>query len=505
MKDEVIKVISVDEPPARPLKIKSDLAAEYPVYLYCTEDRGRIVYTTSIVDMLDSSYVAKPLRISSEGVSYILQKGVVPPPQTIFSNLYVLSVGDEALVSVENGLLTLSFSHDFPFRSDRRSAENCFRPDEDEVFKLLAEATDERLIAGKRSFLFHSAGKDSNMLALSLAKAGWQDRVELVSQKSKGKSDESEISAGIAKKLGFKHIILSEPDATCSETRKCLDDYFINSTIPVFDKVTLALPLYPLQLPGIVGCNLIDGGGNDSYMMTPLSRLQHWCFRTSAARSALRPLAQKFFSSISHMNPLTASKFDWCGFFGYMQSGAKYIYPDAVDVRSYGVEQEKLRSKWNYLDFKTDLLTSILASEMHIRKIRTICDVWGSNVVLPYTNQTVANYFSDANLSCLLDVESGRNKVLFRDSLKKHLNLDSDSLGKLGYSFDFPLFLSTHKRHVEDEIFSCRLWDHQNILKEVSFLWHYSQVKSLVGFRANVLLQRLFLLSAWANKNRYVN
>ena len=74
-------------------------------------------------------------------------------------------------------------------------------PNENFILELLANATIERIDKNKPSFLFHSAGKDSNTIALSLAEAGWQNKVTLITHKSKGNADESEISSKIAKNL----------------------------------------------------------------------------------------------------------------------------------------------------------------------------------------------------------------------------------------------------------------------------------------------------------------
>src|SRR5690606_31202479 len=100
------------------------------------------------------------------------------------------------------------------------------------ILEMLAEATISRIDQSKPSFLFHSAGKDSNSIALALAEAGWQDRVTLVTHKSKGSVDESEISARIAKNLGFKHCVLHEVDNFKQEHDQAIESYFANAPFP---------------------------------------------------------------------------------------------------------------------------------------------------------------------------------------------------------------------------------------------------------------------------------
>lgn len=91
----------------------------------------------------------------------------------------------------------------------------------------------------------------------------------MITHKSKGQADESEISAKIAKQLGFKHQILHEVDQLQAEHKQAINDYFVNAPFPCTHNVILAYPLYAHQLPELKGANIIDGGGDDSHMMTP--------------------------------------------------------------------------------------------------------------------------------------------------------------------------------------------------------------------------------------------
>ena len=63
------------------LELKADLAAEFPLYLYLDESKEHLYYSNNIKDLLDSPDIKKPLSVSSEGLSFLLQSGVIPPPQ----------------------------------------------------------------------------------------------------------------------------------------------------------------------------------------------------------------------------------------------------------------------------------------------------------------------------------------------------------------------------------------------------------------------------------------
>lgn len=52
-------------------------------------------------------------------------------------------------------------------------------------------------------------------------------------------------------------------------------------------------------------------------------------------------------------------------------------------------------------------------------------------------NAKVANYFSKIPEIYLFDRSKLKNKLVLRKILKERIGLDSDALGKIGYSFDY--------------------------------------------------------------------
>jgi asparagine synthase (glutamine-hydrolysing) len=46
--------------------------------------------------LLDSPNAKKPLKVSDEDMSLLLQIGVVPPPKTNYKNFYIVGLGDKA-------------------------------------------------------------------------------------------------------------------------------------------------------------------------------------------------------------------------------------------------------------------------------------------------------------------------------------------------------------------------------------------------------------------------
>jgi asparagine synthase (glutamine-hydrolysing) len=485
------------------LVLESDLAGEFPLYLYWPQDQTTLFYSTSITELLNDARVPKPLKVSNEGISFLLQSGVVPPPKTAYQDIYILGIGDKAQVSTQNGKVQVAFSHQFPFMNANRLPADEMQPDEDLILKMLAEATISRIDASKPSFLFHSAGKDSNSIALALAEAGWQDKVTLITHKSKGHADESEISAKIAKQLGFKHQVLHEVDQLQAEHHQAIEDYFINAPFPCTDNVTLAYPLYAHQLHELKGANIIDGGGNDSYMMTPptareqkilpLSKLTHHA-------SFMRHFAK----SESLLSPLIRTLAEWCGMSGLSFADTKKILPDAVNVYPHWKRESQLRNDWDLFDFKTCILTPVTASELHIRKARNFADSIQSNLVLPFANQQVAQYFSKMPEAHLFDRKSLKNKLILRKILKDRIGLDSDALGKMGFSYDSRSIVLQNWVNITQEITACTLWHQPGLVKVITRMRNRMNGSGWGAAAAGRLLYRIYLLSSWFNTSQYL-
>lgn len=487
----------------RDIILQSDLAGEFPLYVYHRNDQ--ILYSKSISELLNHPEIKGKISINPDGISFLLQAGVIPPPMSIFENIFIIAMGQKCSVSLIHGELKLNFEYVYPFTNEKRISLKDYKINENELLELIAEATVSKIDNNKETFMFHSAGKDSNTIATALASVGYQDKVTLITHKSKGEADESEISESIAKKLGFKHIILKE--RICADgIIKDIDDYFENVTLPVVDSVTLAYPLYSNTLPQLKESNIIDGGGNDAYMQTPLSPLDKKFYYISHLLSPLRVFAEKFFGSESKMLPLTKTHLDWwCGFGGLSFKETQKIFPLAVNTKKYFKLESVRRYSPDKVQLKTDFLTSIMASEQHIRKFRTAADSWSSNPILPFANENIANYISSMPIELMYDKNTGRNKIILVELLKNKIDLDSDKLGKKGYVFDFWYVLNQMQLKVKDEIINCSLWDHGEILNMVERLFETANSGSSNASRAQSWIHRLYLISGWFNKNKYLN
>jgi asparagine synthase (glutamine-hydrolysing) len=488
------------------LTLKSDLAGELPIYLYWPQDKSLLLYSNSITVLLDDDRVPKPLTVSDVGISFLLQSSVVPPPKTAYQDIYIVGIGDTAEVKTVNNKVEIDFKHKFPFMNANRLKDDELQPDEDLILNMLVESVIGRIDKTKPTFLFHSAGKDSNTIALALAEAGLQDKVTLITHKSKGAADESEISAKIAKQLGFKHRVLYEVDTLEAEHKEAINDYFINAPFPCTDNVTLAYPLYVTQVPELKGANIIFGDGNDSHMISPPTKREELILPYARWISKFSNI-RKIVNSESKLNTLLKTPAEWFGMGGLSYKDSKNIFLDSSSVYGYWAAESRLRADWDDFDFKSDIYSTRSITEKMIRKLHNFVDVNHSQIILPFADAKVAEYFGKMPENYLFDRKLLKNKIVLRDMLKTRMSLDSDKLGKMEWSYDSSSIVQQNWDDILQELQNCKLWDKTGLSKVVNRLkasMEGNNRSAIASGRSGRLIYRVYLLSAWYNRNKYL-
>jgi len=482
------------------ITLKSDLAGEFPLYIYISEAKELLLYSTSIKELLNDKSVIKPLEVTSEGISFLLQSGVVPLPKTVYKNIFIISIGHSAVIKTINNKIDIEFSYDFPFFNENRGEES--EVDEEYILEILAEATISKVQEDKPSYLFHSAGKDSNSIALALAEAGYQDRITSVSHQGKGEKDESEIAKQLAIKLGFKHEKIYEPKVLEQKDKDNINYYFENIPFPCMDTASLAYPLYTTQLE-FNNSNIIDGMGNDVHIGHIPDRVEYNKQQYFSRLHHLRPLAGKL-SSGSRLEIATSTRVEWVGLMGLTYGDTRELLTDATDVYNYWKEIDKQNSDRDYLDVRASIRGVSVDQEIFTRKVRNFSDITDSNLILPWASQKVAEYFSKLPEKHLFDREGLKNKLFLRKMLKDRLGLDSDKLGKMAYGFSFYNILLMMQKEVNYEMYTCKLWNEKGIENVLNNLYQKIENNHRSKERAKTLIQRIYLLSAWYNNNYYL-
>ncbi len=475
--------------------ITSDIAGHNPIYIF--NDKRTIYYSINLVELLDE--ISGKLNISNLGLSFLLKNGVIPTPRTIYKNLYVVSIGNEISIEAINNSFSISFSNNFPFIR-RKDLNNV--PNEIDIINLLADATISRVKNNKNNFLFHSAGKDSNMIALALSDNGFNDLC-CVSHQSVGKKDESNISKKIAAKLGFKHSILTEPGTLHREHILAFENYFRNIPLPSVDEVTLAYPIYNTQID-FKESNIIDGMGNDVYI-GHIPSLREYRFAKYLSNLSFLKNPANNFRSENYLNIISLNRVEWIGLVGFMNKDCSLFFNDFKAVDEYWNNLDRDNSNLDYIDLRSKVRGGIIDQEIFMRKVRNFADINFSNVIFPWADSNLANYFYSLNEKYLFDRKNLRNKVILREILKKRIGLNSDEIGKLGFSFNYWKILDLMFDNVRSNILDCSLWNKSNMESVLNRLYNRASISNRFSNRAKALIQRLYLISMWHNNNKYIN
>ena len=151
--------------------------------------------------------------------------------------------------------------------------------------------------------------------------------------------------------------------------------------------------------------------------------------------------------------------------FGLSYGDTKKILPSAEDVYPFWREEDRKRSDWDYLDLRSDILGCITEPGIFQLKVRLSASIYGNNLILPFTNEKVAEYLWKLPTHHLYDRKTFRNKLILRKMLKERIGLDSDKLGKMAYVFDFYSIRMLMRKEVDHEILSCGLWNSMGVSK----------------------------------------
>lgn len=240
-------------------------AAETPIFVRMDPQHRFAEYSESVLDLVPQGS-AEP--IDSDNVTLLLQSGLVPPPKTVYRNVYMLGPGWTAALASSASGVDIRFHEKPVFQPD--DPERVNDPDDDRFLEILAEAALAKVDNARPAFLFHSAGKDSNAIALAIAAAGRQRDVALVTHACRWATTDSDVSKAIANRLGLRHVTLRDPESVDEPQLEQLYDYVSRCPLPCSDLVSSARAFYTEQLPELAnrerGATVINGEGNDAYM-----------------------------------------------------------------------------------------------------------------------------------------------------------------------------------------------------------------------------------------------
>ena len=473
-----------------------------PVYLFIDPQKQYLLHSENVQELLRSPLVGPKHSISHLGLSFALQSGVVPPPYTIYENIFILGIGDSVSIKSNGNELVLVFQHANQFDARRLEAVNNEKASIDSLLSDLYTETVNSLVSDRNNFLFHTAGKDSNLIALALADAGVQKDFTLVSHRSAGDSDESKISEKISKRLGFKHRIIQAEEQYDKIQLEIIEGYFESAVFPLLDNVTLAFPSYCKNYGWLNNSNIVIGDGNDTYMMCPPDTIDYW----GILLNKYLPLnfLRNFNKSESAISQIARSPMEWARMSGFNNWDYKMLTGLNGEAFDYWKKESAKRHSLTPIEIKSESYSCYIIYEVFIRKFRHLCDFNNSNLIMPFFSERVAENILSFNSSEIVDAKNSRNKPLFRKVLLERLDLDSDGLGKKGYSFDSSNIIDNNWLWVETTIKNCPLWRSEGIgtlMQRLTSNFGSGRWKSGSSYR---LVYRLLLISLWFSHSRYL-
>lgn len=490
--------ITVDEVSER-LVIGGAKTFDKVLYLYLSPDKKSLILSFSAKELLNhvlsSGY---PLTLSTKAISFFLQSGVIPTPFTIYEEVYVLSIGDFASITVRNGKLEIEFYHEFPYPNSKRISGK--KADLNIILSLLGKSILRKIDPSREIFLFQSVGKDSNTILLALIEAGLKNKVTALTLTLPGsRKDESVLASEIAKKVGVRHKKLFLPKSINSRDWDLFIRYFENIPFPCADGASLAYPLYQLTFD-LSDSNILDGSGVDYYFGHVPRPIEYKRQKVYPKFKFLRPIGEALPSG-NPLHKLARARCEMVGFIGITFSDLKRFFPMATPVYPYWFSEDEKRREWDYFDLKADVWATHAELGNVIRKVSNFADVFEANLVLPFADEDLADYVGSLDEAEVFDRISFKNKLPLRKLLNERLGLDSDKIGKYSYGFPTLEVLETLlKEKVKEEILNCKLWDKKEMEKFFKILEPRAQKNKLW----QRILERLFLLSAFLNHSKFL-
>ena len=473
-----------------------------PLYIFLVNSSKKILYSDDLIALLRHAEVHSSLNIDNVSISHLLQCGVVPPPNTVYKNLFLLGIGDTATISNYQESLVINFHHEFVYTEEnlKKNKNHIFQ--EDVLFEKLASATRSQADMNKKINLFHTAGKDSNMIALALSRYFEPEQIRFVCHESEGESDESKISRDVAKKLNIEHLTIKANLALTKEYLWHVGEYFRNAPFPLLDNVTMAFPEYVMNYPDLSDSNIVIGDGNDTYMMSPPSH-----------RDEIGILINKYFNTkplgsfVHSEHPLVQlcrTPFEWARMSGFNNEDSRALYDGFVSVNEHWYN---MRDKYRYssaLDIKSHSYACFIIYDVYIRKFRNYSSHINSNLIMPFFDPVVVDEIIKYNQNLIIDKTLRRNKPIFRQVIRKHLDIDSDTIGKKGYALNTVKFISENRRWISTQILECPLWNSAASEDIVDRLYASTMSMGWRSASAARLIHRILLISLWFNNSQYI-
>ena len=461
---------------------------------YIARTGGKLVISANLAQLLE----ARPELATNprpEQLSHFLQHSLIPYPNTIYSDVWAVGVGD--CIVFNNGA-TPYLSNTMPYLPENHLPTS--QPASPQTLKkLLTASIEEKLPAKAEACFMLSSGKDSVGIALALANSSRAANVTAITYDEGKANSEADIAASIARKAGFKHVVVNLPKDT-AEVRAAMTQFFTNSAQPVSDPVAPAY-IMASHRAGISNQYLMDGTGNDLYMGILPPKKQKW-YRYAPGACNAADLLQNLIPFHSPYNKFIRPVSDGpiLGRLALRQPETKQFLPTHQTNPFWRKASANPLLKSDYQRLFQHMRAYYYDGAHTTRVREEIANAGVNTLVLPYSHPALYEYFRQLPVEAKYDAAKGRNKLLLRQLLLEDLGYDADKVGKRIFSFNQGEFLLDHRKFVEEEILNCKLWNKPDIEPLVRKV--YSILPTTQTARYG--LMQLFLLAGWHNHSRFL-
>jgi len=428
------------------------------------------------------------LEIDPAGCQFFLAYGLVPPPYTLYANVYVLGVGDRLEIDLDRD--DASFRVEFPYFDRCSSQDGKF--DSARLLRLLGGAVARALPPGVPAAFMQSSGKDSTGLLVGLREAG-RSEVRAVTYDASYREEEGPIAAELARRFGVEHqVVPANPEGEC---RAFLS--FAERSPSICADLTLPAYLYSLERAGVAGGVVLDGLGNDAYMGYVQPRTEAWLSALSAPRrwpatwgrlevpslgsrgsyllkSVLMYPAERSLAG-SRLAPSTVTD----------------LVPVDTPFSGYFAELDRRLRGLSPTDFRAYVRGRIFDGCETMPKGRLAAAHHGARAVYPYCDAELIDYCFGLPVADRYDPRRRRNKLALRRLLEQEVGESHYLRHKGSFRCDVLRFVEVNQAVIRGELDAARAlfenWDYW-----IEFLFRRRS-----NYVHAYMLTTLFMLAAW--------
>lgn len=479
---------------SRTVTLRGDYTSQKRIIIYV--DDNEIIVRDSwqkIFKDVDFSTV----EIAKDMCGMFLRTSFIPPPYTIFANIFLLTVGDYLQIKEEEENSEIKYWSDYPFFNHKSSGKN--EVDISKIKNLIKESVDKGIKKAEKGYdniyLMHSAGKDSNAILYSIHEQ-FEDRLTCVTYNADIQEREYLITEQICKDLGVKHICV---DSDPKEEFACIKD-FISQTKSVTGD--FALPGYIYTVNKLEGNNnlILDGLGSDIYMGTPLPKINKY-FNLFNIPSKL-----EYFWGFD-IGAITNYKLHFV-FQSLFMFPAERLFPsirlskheiesllglETVQLKQFYRKLSELRQSLKEADWRSFLIR-LFETGSSMEKGRLASSMKRNDIYFPFCDREVVDYFF--NLPASQKFSSNLNKIPIRNYLKEKTDYNKYVKNKGSFRYDMVSFINANKEEVLNEIGTCSIFNTtQNNIQNI-----FNNIETRVG---STKIYLMFILASWLNTNNF--